>query len=775
MNPLDEPIFCGAAVILSPTVTGEFMYMPGGVQTISPIAGGLKDKTPIRVLVDASSAAQLEAQRSALVAKNKPPYLDFNHEDGPASAWVKSFVWREQPEPGVYCQADWTGSGRRGVEEREWRQFSPVFHIDNKRGNPARVICQPAAKPNMGGLVNNPAFHEILPLWAKDAGAASESSNQPTEPNLMTTQALAALQAKINSLEQEVSAIRAKNDDTNASELRAKNAELAAAKADLATADAQAENEALKAKNQSLEGEAKTRKAADAKAAVVRAVERGAIAAKDTTSQESFIVTATENPSFIAAIDGLQGSTALGGRITTPGTRIIAEAPAATMKAYAAILARNSQIPLSHETRVDKGALGREAYEIFAKDIDKNTAFADMSMTEAVRAADNPDVSVGLLSGTLVLSRSLPLLQYQYPILTSITTDFSDAPGLFNQTESTRITMTPAVQERSTAVDSAGRPLGWTTTSPAQMVDVQVTLNHHYGIPVVFGQNILASTVRNLFAEQAPQALYALGGTLVKLITGLFTPANYNGYANTQATGGATTSGSTTITVADSTVLYPGQAISGTGIPTNAYVAKILSGTTAQLTQAATATNAGLTFTLGGGKLPTTYASYVKALADFGNGSLGDIKAAFDINEVSMEERFLLLNASYYARLGQDPALNTFFAATRMPEIITKGSLPPVQGFQPMNAPWLPTANNLVGFAGHRASAILKTRLPNDITSAVGSQIPGSVTTVSVPGGISVLLVQYQSLREGYAEWRPEIMAGSAVGDTRTGLCLTSA
>ena len=40
-KPLDEPILCRAAVQLAPTASGVMMYMPGGIQTITPIDGAL--------------------------------------------------------------------------------------------------------------------------------------------------------------------------------------------------------------------------------------------------------------------------------------------------------------------------------------------------------------------------------------------------------------------------------------------------------------------------------------------------------------------------------------------------------------------------------------------------------------------------------------------------------------------------------------------------------------------------------------------------------------
>src|SRR5262249_55638746 len=154
-------------------------------------------------------------------------------------------------------------------------------------------------------------------------------------------------------------------------------------------------------------------------------------------------------------------------------------------------------------------------------------------------------------------------------------------------------------------------------------------------------------------------------------------------------------------------------------------VASIVDGTTFTMTQKATATNTGLTFTLGPGfddggtvlSIPTTYATYAEALGDFNMASLGRIGAAFDGAMVPQSDRAVLLNPAYYSRLTADPSFNTFFAAMRSPEVITDRQLPRLQGFNPLSAPWFPTSSNRVGLALHKAGAILKARLPQDLTS----------------------------------------------------------
>lgn len=753
---------------------GEIVYLTAGLVEGVPSQKG--KATPVQILVDAQTAAVLEQQRAAIVARGVRPYFDFNHDDEGASFWPAKFFWREGV--GVIASGEFSRPGKEAIEGKVYRGFSPVCHPDDVRQRPTRIVCNPKAHPNMGGLVNNPAFKSLPPLFAKaehhsSGSAAGENQNQHAEHIIMNETELAALRAKNQELQSEIDALKAKNADAAA--IAAKQSEQRAVAAELQAEESRRETEALKAKNAQLESDAKARSKADAEAAVKRATERGAIAAKDTKTQDALVAKATDDPAFLSVIDAMQGQPALSGRITPSGVVVVAEAPTATLKAFSEILAKNAAIKLSHETHKDKGRLAREACALFAKDIENNPSLSDITIEEAIKAADVTDAQVGLLAGTLVLQRALPLLQYEYPILGAITSDFSDAPGLYGQTETTRIILKPAVQTYSTTPDSAGRPTGWSTVSPAQTVDVSVTLDAHVGVPIVFGVQTLAKTVRNLFGEVAPMALYALGGYAVDKLAALMTAANFNAYADVSEGGGETTDGSTAIVVTSTAGMYPGQAISGTGIPANTYVRSITSSTAAVITQAATATNTGLTFTLSGGKVPTTYATYVKALADFDVASIGEIKTAFDINEVPMQERFALLSSPYHTKLGNTPTLNSFFAAMQKPEIITKGILPEVQGFSPQNAPWFPSSSNRVGFAGHKASLLLKTRLPNDFTQAVGAMVPGSVTTVTAPGGISVLLVQYVSLQGNYAEWRPEVMIGAAVGERRAGLVLTSA
>jgi hypothetical protein len=769
----DSALFC-ASVGMPATATGEFMFMPGGMQSITPFGGGIGQ--PIQVLVDSQGAVQLEKQRAALEAKGAKPYFDFEHEDQGASFWPTMFFWKDGEAPGIYCRGEWTADGKAGVEGKRWRGFSPVFHVDSKRARPAQIICNADAVPNMGGLVNNPAFKKISPLWAKNAGGAQSATHQNTDT--MTPEEMAALQAKnaeltneIARLKSEQASIKAKNenDELVSARIEAKEAQLKATQAELETA-------ALKAKNDEQAGEIRKQREATAKEIVGAAVARGAIAAKDTETIAAWEKDIAENPERGALLAKMGGNPAIGGqRLTTPGSavRVTGNGAADAVRAYGEILAKNKAIPLTAATAEEKGRLADEAAAIFTADLSKGVDLAG-----AIMAADSTGENLGVLTGALAMQATLPSLLRENPLIGAVTTDFSSEPGMFNRTDNTRIVLRPAVQTYVATAGTDGRPQGWTTSSPAMTVDVPVTLDQYFAVPLVFGVTTLAGTGRRLFDEQAPQAINAMGSYVVDLIKALFTAANYNGFKGTSLAAGATTSGSKTVTVTSTANAWVGAIITGTGIPASTYVAAVVDGTTLTLSKNATATGSSLTLTLSGqGDVPTAYTTYVKALASFAVADLDSLAAAFDSNNVPMSDRFAALSPAYYRKLGGDSNVLALMQGAGDASYLTDRRLPKMSNFELLNSPWFPTSSNRTGFTGHKAAAVVKTRLPMDISNAIpGTVVPGNVATINDPStGLSMALVSYYNLQAGYAEWRPELMAGVAVGDRRAGLVLTSA
>lgn len=156
--------------------------------------------------------------------------------------------------------------------------------------------------------------------------------------------------------------------------------------------------------------------------------------------------------------------------------------------------------------------------------------------------------------------------------------------------------------------------------------------------------NTNSSNVSTLMVGGAVSSAYngtlKLGIKLVKAGSGVLTINGYSastpdagantytggtdiyGVSGASILGGATTNGSATVTVTSTAGLAPGMIISGTGINANSYITSITNGTTFTISQNATATNTGLTFTSVGG---LTVNNAPNALGGFGNSVTGDV------------------------------------------------------------------------------------------------------------------------------------------------------
>ena len=502
-------LLCHAAFDAPLTASGEMMFMPAGSHTITPSQAGKAVK--VTVLVTPAGAQELEAQRAALEAKGKRPYFDFNHEDGPASFWPTAFYWKDGPAPGIYCRGEWSDSGRTAVEGKEYRQFSPVFHVDNVRANPAQIVARELANPNMGGLVNNPAFSNILPFWAKNAdGAHSITTNHTVD---MTPQELAALQAKNTELQKELDGLKAQaaKDQSNA----ALAAALSAKESEVKLSASVLENETLKAKNADLVNAENARRSADADKAIVEAVSRGAIAAKDEEGKKSWKALIVADPSNAALLAKVAGNPAINSpRIAAAsGIAITGADPRNVITEFAAIIAK------SHETTdvSAKGRLSRDLGALYASEF--HGANGNRILDMPLIAADSTDSNLGTVAGSLVTQRTLELLKFQFPALTRVTADFSDQPAQYGQTVISRTVGIPGVETYNTST-------GWANAT-ASTSDVPVTINQHKGVSISFGANLLASTLRRLFDEFAPAAAYALAKDMVDALYANITDANF--------------------------------------------------------------------------------------------------------------------------------------------------------------------------------------------------------------------------------------------------------
>lgn len=161
--------FAGNEVLAS----GEFVWMPVGKHSIT--AGTSTGKPFVGdVLVDEASFKAISASFQRTLAKGTPPWIDLNHNDAEAAAWVKGFSW--DPARGIIASVEWTPVGKRALEEKQFRSFSPAFTLDRESKRPSGIYEGHAA----GGLVNAPAFGAAMPaLIAARLGGADSTNPAP--------------------------------------------------------------------------------------------------------------------------------------------------------------------------------------------------------------------------------------------------------------------------------------------------------------------------------------------------------------------------------------------------------------------------------------------------------------------------------------------------------------------------------------------------------------------------------------------------------------------
>ena len=535
MNPLiaksteSTAIQARASVAAPETAAGEFMFMPAGDHTIF-CKQGAKD-IAAQVRVDRSAAAAMQQQLEAVKARSAHrPFCDFDHDDKQASFWPEAFAWRDGSAPGIYVRGEWSKAGKDAIEGKTYRAFSPVFHVDNPKAKPARVICQEGAGLNFGGLVNNPAFKQICPIWAKDAGEPSAAKQNTTHMN----KTKAELEAEIQQINTEIAGLQAQDqgDATVAESLQAKQGGLELLNAQLAARTAQDAQMVL-------EKEVMSNRAAKAQAAVAQAVKRGAIAIKNVALQASLTKKATEDPDILTTINELPGSPALKGHdegggpraIIRPLVGITRESTGNVLNFASALCARQGSIgDGANDSLLSQKALAaKETAAFYAKEIMPRLKEGDDIPLSGAN-------SLGTLAQTLTAIRTLELLQLSFPLLQSIMTDFSDQIVSYGDTLKSRFVGIPTVRTYNTST-------GWPTDSDVTTTDVSITYDQYKGVPIKFLGHEVAGTIRRLFDEIAPAQAYALGKDIVDYIYALITSA----YTNTVTQAGLGTFGRSTI------------------------------------------------------------------------------------------------------------------------------------------------------------------------------------------------------------------------------------
>ena len=670
----------------------EFMYAPAGQHFVCGDRDG--ETTMLHVLVDPSTVANLNSALKAHQARGLKPYFDFNHAEAEASAWPTEFCWKDGASPGVYVKCAWSDPGNAAITGKSWRTFSPAIVPDkwmSDEKNPSKIIGSPLI---MGGLVNNPAFKKIAPLWAKNK---ESNPMQKTADELQAD--LAAAQTEISTLK---AAAKILATDGDADVLKAKNKELEDANLKLAAAE-----KSLKARN----GEV-------AETCVKAAQARGALPlnpGKD-SAEDKLICRWREritlDPSDAELLNAVPGAVQVGGSYLTASRRqevtLGEEDINRVCVQYIKAMEKDQDL---YPYMTGKGAKKFEA-KLEAPRIYKDAIqarLADPKSSDAVMRCAN---ALGTLAGVLVVQRRLDLLKYEFPEINRCTTDFSAEPVDFNQQITTRTT-TPQAASRYVAptyVNNA--PAGGYVDNSVADTDVIVTINQHGYVQFTFTANDLASTKRLLFPEQEEGMHFSMGYDLVNTLLALVTPAAFPG----QPGGGA---GTAAMAVPGSTVATPDQM--------NRQVVIAM-------------------------------------------------KAALNQRGAILGKRTLLLNEQYHAALESDTTIVGNLINKDSGEAIATSRLPKIAQFDPYEAPYLPAANNLVGFGFRQDALVMACRLPNDYSKVFPGVTGGGVTQIvtNPDTGLSVVLTMFIDHRGGSASMRIAYMFGVAVGNPLSGQLLVS-
>jgi len=479
-NPM--PLHCRSAYALGDSPPDWIMWMPGGRHVIRARKGDAEIEVSLDI--GAEDAATMQAILARYFEKGLKPYLDFDHREAEASAWPLAFEWRETPRPGIYCKVEWSKPGAEAITGKTFRSFSPTFFETNTK--PARVLGAPLC---MGGLVNEPAFSDISPLWARDA-----TTNNP-QP--------AASAAKENR-NMKVKLIRARGGNAAGAIVELAGDELVAA-LDNGDAITLAADDALKAKDAKIQEQAeaiKARAKQDAETKVAEAVKAGKIKGDDALKTR-WVEMILADPKNAELLDALPAADDGSQRITQP----------VTTKASAVEIPYGQLAPIEDALKgytEEKNPKRRAA--IYAREFSPRAQRDEMI---PIRCAN----VLGTVAADLITQRRLELLVDTLPILTRIARNFSDTALKFGKTAYAQKigVLTPVAYVAGT---------GWPNVD-VSVSDITVTLNKRMGIQITFHQEELSGTTRRLFTEQEEAQVYALGKAITDDLYALITADNF--------------------------------------------------------------------------------------------------------------------------------------------------------------------------------------------------------------------------------------------------------
>lgn len=487
-----------------------------------------------------------------------------------------------------------------------------------------------------------------------------------------------------------------------------------------------------------LEASEKKRKEAFRDHKINAAINRGAIAAKDSATIKVWEerLMGAEPDAMAAWLDSLPGKSDLTQR-TTPTQASEAPLqgseqdqhrsrierpyggqvdPQESIKAYAKAM-KDSNALYARDVRGGGGpqadALRRRAGAIAAMEL-----FSILDKRDGdfcIRASENDPImaanSLGTLSGTLVLQRTLQLLKRKLLMLTRISTDFSAEGAKINQVIDTRYRAVPSVTTYNTTT-------GW-SNSDATTTSATVTIGAPQGVQIAFDTQTLGSTVRNLFAEQSEPIMYALSNALVEAWVAVLTSANFNHTADVPDSNG------------------PATAWGTVGVNIGAAASQTAGSGRAQLVAA---------------------------------------KNGLDVFLNPDFQRLILLNTAYYNGMILDPELSLYINVGNA-QVLADGQLPVRYGFMiEMSQALNELSSPIVGFAQTPSATLIAARLPQDYTQVFPDLPPTAVVeAVTEPEtGLSLQMCRFVDHQLANARMRAAVAFGANIGQKNAGMLLTS-
>ena len=461
----------------------SIVWMPAGRRTIN---AGTVDGAGFlgEIHCDEAAYRAVHASFTSIKANGGRVYLDLNHDDGAASAWVKFFSW--DPARGIIAHVDWTPRGESALRGKEYYSFSPSFYAD-EHGRVHGLIPGHAA----GGLVNAPAFGSAMPalIAARSGGVPSKQPDtggnpvqHPMKEKLIAIFAAHKITVPADATEDTLLSILAKHFEGNAAESTTLKA-ITALQSDLAATKAKAEADAAEA----------------AKVAAVQA-KAAADAAKVAADKQA------ETERKLSEIAAVQAAMQSGGG----NVQIVGTSPDDALLGYAlAGDAKSRGEFFRDKVAAVVAKIGGREFSLRLR-----SQFAVLAKHSGVQAAN----SLGTLTGNLIAQQALALLKYKFPVLKAISTDFSNQSVDFNQSVKTRLKGALSASQYTGSAYTAANA----TTN-----DVTLTINHHPYCQVGFNANELASTNRDLFGEQAEVVNYAIALDIVNALYALITAGNF--------------------------------------------------------------------------------------------------------------------------------------------------------------------------------------------------------------------------------------------------------